>query len=262
MSLFSTVFNKSSIYDMFFINVKTVLEYPTLESLKENKPQMFDRWKYLSKSKFNVDFMCGDEELVKSTYEENAVNYPEFVKVVAITYAKLYNENGNLQRFFKKVAFPNEFDTIQTFLDILQELSSDGAQSTPQYFPILCGYNIISHDIPLLIKKYLQYREQLTTIQQIPLILKRTLDSKPWESVVVDVVNVWKFNGFSYNSLMLIAEFMGLKKKVDLMTNADLSRYYWENCEVDPEKTIDFVVNQSANQTNLVIQLMYELRQR
>jgi hypothetical protein len=90
---------------MFFINVKTVLEYPTLELLKENKPEMFERWKYLSKTKFNADFMCGDEELIKTTYEENAVKYPEYVKVVAITYAKLYNENGNIKWFFKKIAY-------------------------------------------------------------------------------------------------------------------------------------------------------------
>jgi len=247
---------------MFFINVKTVLEYPTLDSLKENKPEMFERWKHLSKTKFKVDFMCGDEELINNTYLENAVNYPEYSKVVAITYAKLYNENGNIKRFFKKIAYANEFDNIQTFFDILQELSRDGAQSTPQYYPILCGYNIIAHDIQLLIKKYMQYRTQLTTIPQIPHILKRTLDSKPWESVVVDVANVWKFNGYEYMSLMLIADYLGLKKTQDLITHSDLSKYYWDNYEADPDKTIEFVATQSANQTNLVIQLMNELRQR
>lgn len=247
---------------MFFINVKTVLEYPTVDVLKENKPEMYERWKYLSKTKFNVDLSCGDEDLIYHTYIENAVRYPEFVKVVAITYAKLYNEDGNIKRFFKKICYENEFDTIQTFLDILQELSSDGVQSTPQYFPTLCGYNIISHDIPLLIKKYLQYRKELTTIPQIPVILKRTLDSKPWESVVVDVMNVWKFNGYNYISLMLIADFMGLKKTQDLMTQTELSLYYWNNYEDNPQETINFVATQSANQTNLVIQLMNELRQR
>lgn len=247
---------------MFFINVKTVLEYPTLELLKENKPHMFERWKYLSKSKYGVDFMGGDEDLIRTTYEENAVNYPEFVKVVAITYAKLYNEDGNIKRYFKKICYENEFDNIQTFLDILQELSSDGSQSTPQYFPILCGYNIIAHDIPLLIKKYLQYRNELTTIPQIPFILKRTLDSKPWESVVVDVLNIWKFNGYNYVSLMLIADFMGLKKTQDLITNAELSTYYWNNYDTSPKETIDYVATQSANQTNVVIQLMKILREK
>ncbi|MFW6246565.1 MAG: hypothetical protein ACOC22_00115 [bacterium] len=262
MSLFNTVFDEKSIYNMLFFNVKGVLEHPTLELLKESNPEMFERWKYLSKTKYNVDFMCGDEELIKTTYEEKAVNYPEFIKVVAITYAKLYYENGKAKRYFKKISYPNEFDNIQTFMDILQGLSSDGIQSTPQYFPILCGYNIISHDIPLLIKKYLQYRKELSTITQIPFILKRTLDSKPWESVVVDVLNVWKFNGYSYVSLMLIADYMGLKKTQDLITHTELSKYYWDNYETDPDKTIEFVATQSANQTNLVIQLMNELRRR
>jgi hypothetical protein len=247
---------------MFFINVKTVLEYPTLELLKENKPEMYDRWKYLSKIKFGVDFLCGDENLVKTTYLENAVKYPEFIKVVAITYAKLYVDDGSIKRFFKKISFDNEFDNIQTILLILKELSSNGTQSTPEYFPILCGHNIISNDIPILIKKYFQYRNELTTIKQLPLILKRTLDSKPWESVVVDIVNVWKFNGFDYMPLMLIADFLGLKKTQDLISNVELSKYYWDNYDSDPQKTIDFVATQSANQTNIVIQLINELSNR
>lgn len=262
MSLFKTVFNEVSIYNMLLINVKTVLEHPTLESLKENNPQMFERWKYLSKSKYGVDFTCGDEELVKTTYEENAIKYPEYSKIVAITYAKLYNENGDMKRFFKKIAFPNEFDNVQTFLDILHQISSDGLKSSPQYFPILCGYNILGHDIPFLIKKYLQYREELTTIPKLPFVLKRTLDTKPWESDVVDIVNVWKFNGFDYMPLMAIADFLGLERTTELMSTAELSRYYWENYENDPEKTIKFIVNQSANQTNFVIQIMKILRER
>jgi len=61
--------------------------------------------------------------------------------------------------------------------------------------------------------------------------------------------------------LMLIADYLGLKKTVDLEPLPDVSRQYWEMVKTEPEKALDFVGLQSANQTNVVIQLMNELRQ-
>jgi hypothetical protein len=260
MSLFKSVFDKSSIYDLLFINVKSVLESPTLETLREYKPEMFDRWRYISKHKFNVDFDTSDEIIIRKTYDENAVKFPEYLQIVAITYAKVFSENGTLKRDFKKISQPNEIDNVQIFMDVLHQISSDGLKSTPQYFPIICGHNIIAHDIPLLIKKHIQYRDELVN-KQIPLILKLGLDAKPWESTVIDVINVWKFNGYDYNTLMMIADFMGLKKTQNLLSREELSQYYWNNIGERPEETIEYIVKQSANQTNLVIQFMNEMRQ-
>ena len=92
-------------------------------------------------------------------------------------------------------------------------------------------------------------------------MLKRVLDLKPWESDMIDVINVWKFNGFQNGNLMLISDYMGLKKTTDLLPANELSKYYWRNIGEDTEKTLKFITHQSATQTNLVIQLMNELRQ-
>ena len=92
-------------------------------------------------------------------------------------------------------------------------------------------------------------------------MLKRTLNIKPWESGVIDTVNVWKFNGFDNTSLMLISDFLELKKTVDLLSAPELSKYYWNNVNEKPAETLEFVSLQSATQTNLVVQLMNLLRQ-
>ena len=91
--------------------------------------------------------------------------------------------------------------------------------------------------------------------------MKKSLSVKPWESGIIDTINVWKFNGYDYISLMLIADFMGLKKTIDLLPNNELSKYYWNNVIEKPEETLEYISLQSATQTNLVIQLMNELRQ-
>lgn len=256
MGLFNDVFNKTTVYESLFFNIKAVLIYPTLEKMKEENMSMYDRWMFLAGTKYG-DINIS-EEYSQIKYEDKAILYPEFTKIVAITYATLYAKDGKLERYFKRISNDNEAVVITAFMDVLQELSSNAMQSTPHHFPILCGHNIIANDIPLLVKRFLVNR----TDELLPYMLKRALDIKPWESGVIDTINVWKFNGFMNGSLMLVADHMGLKKKVDLETNADISRYYWRNIELeDTEKILEHISLQSATQTNLVIQLMNELRQ-
>lgn len=255
--LFDDVFNAQGIHEMLFFNSKTVLTYRTLTQLeKENKP-MYERWLYLAKTRYNADALGEDQ--YQTIYQKNAIKFPEFSRIVAITYATVYVENGTLKRYMKKIVNEDEVIILQTFLDELYQLSSDATKSTPQYFPMLCGHNILNHDIPLLIKKCVQYKDKLE--KGIPLIIKRSLGIKPWESGVIDTVDVWKFNGYDRMPLMLIADYLGLKKTVDLLPPQEVSEKYWELVETDGEKALEFVSLQSATQTNLVIQLMNGLRQ-
>lgn len=261
MALFNEVFNKAAIYDILFMNIKGVLLYPTLDELEKEKPELFERWKFISKNKYGLEVdkavQQGMEEI---KYQEKAILYPEYCKIVAITYAKLYNENGELKRYFKKITNDDESVVIGMFMDVLHQISSDGSQSTPKTFPTLCGHNILAHDIPFLIKRFIVNRDKLSDNKTLPYILKRALDVKPWESGVIDTVNLWKFNGFTHGTLMLIADFMGLKKTTDLLPHEELSQYYWRNIKSNPEETLEFIALQSATQTNLVIQLMNEMR--
>jgi len=257
-ALFDEVFTATSIYDMLFFNIKSVLEYPTLEDLEKEDKELYQRWLYLAKTKYNDKYPPDTKAL--TVYEQNAVYYPEFSKILAITYATLYLQDGNIKREFKKICNEDERLVIETFMAELQILSSAATKSNPPYFPPLCGHNIISHDIPLLMKRFILLSSKFETSQHVPLILKRCLNIKPWESGIVDTVNVWKFNGYDNMPLMLISDFLKLKKTVDLLPLDELSRYYWENIGQNSKETLDFVALQSATQTNLVIQLMNELR--
>ncbi len=261
MALFEDVFNKVSIYDMLFFNIKAVLEYPTLHDLEEKNPTLFKRWKHISKSKHDVDFDVKNKAALENVYLDNAIYHPEFSRIVAITYATLYSENNTLKRFFKKIANEDEYIVISTFMDVLHQLSSEGVKSTPQYFPMLCGHNVINNDLPLLLKRFILHRSKFEVNKQVPLILKMGLNAKPWESTVIDTINVWKFNGNNYESLMLISDFLQLKKSVELDTLSELSKNYWDVVFAEnKEKAMEYVSLQSATQTNLVIQLVNELR--
>ncbi len=261
--LFEDVFRKDAIHETLFVNAKAVLIYPTLKELEEGNKSLFERWKYISKTKYNapLDSNVLDAKVYpENIYQNNAPYLPEYTRIVAITTGTVYIE-GKLKRHIQKFVNEDEFHVIQPFMDILYQLSSEGTKSSPPFFPILCGHNILSYDIPLLIKRFLIHRDKFQTNNELPLILKRTLNIKPWESGVIDTVNVWKFNGFDNTSLMLISDFLELKKTVDLLSAPELSKYYWNNIKEKPAETLEFVSLQSATQTNLVIQLMNLLRQ-
>lgn len=254
MSLFDDVFNKASIYDTFFFNVNYVLEYPNIKELEKNNINLYNCWLNQPINKYL------DSGGVESTYNEKAINYPEFVKIVAITYGTIYMDGYKLKRHFKKIVGDDENVVLNTFINVLSLISSDGIKSTPNYFPILCGYDITKIDIPILIKRFLYKKENMES-KTLPYILKRALTLKPWESGVIDVVNVWKFNGGGGITLETISNYMGLKKTVNLLTPKEISNYYWDNIETKPDDTLEYISLQSATTTNLVIQLMNDLRQ-
>ena len=99
MGQFNEIFNPASIYEMFFINVKAVLIYPTLDELQEKNEVMYDRWKEIAKTKYSD--VNVSKEYSQRMYEDKGLYYPEYCRIVAITYATLYNENGNVKRYKK-----------------------------------------------------------------------------------------------------------------------------------------------------------------
>jgi len=213
----------------------------------------------LARTKYNKKY--SDDTKANTVYEEHAVYYPEFTKIVAITHAELRAEDGTLKRYLKKIVDADELVVIAEFMNALAQKSSEGVKSTPQYFPTLCGHNVLKHDIPLLLKRLILHRDKLGAEYKIPFILKRVLNLKPWESGVIDTVNVWKFNGYDNTPLMLIADFLHLKRNVDLLPLPEVSRTYWNLIQDgDEEAALKFVSLQSATQTNFVVQIMNELR--
>jgi DNA polymerase elongation subunit (family B) len=159
---------------------------------------------------------------------------------------------------------------IDTLFTIMNELSSVSLNTIPVVnYDTLCGYNIINYDIPLLIKRFIKNRDKELDVDKVeiknkklPLMLKSALNYKPWESAIIDAMNIWKFNGNNITNptLNLICEHYNLKKKIDILSDYDSNKYYWDNITTNPEKVYEVLALQSATQTNLIIQLMDRMR--
>ena len=248
MNYQNDIFNKAAIYDMLFFNVKSVLEYPTLEDLEKAKPDMYENWKLLMIEKFN-----SLTTTMSKLYEEYAINYPEYSKIITITYGKIFmNENaGKVDRILKKITGFNEAIILETFFDVLNTMPD----------VTLVSFNG-NKDIQTLVKRFLYRRAEVNTIKMLPTVIKKALNAKPWESGAVDINYVWKFNAYEGNlpALSIMSDFLGLKKNTDLMSDSEISKYYWCNIEESNDDTLKFVELQSINGTNLLIQFINEIR--
>lgn len=261
------IFNRAIIYNTIFFNIQSVTEYGDIDEFEKAEPDKYNTWVRMAEKRYK-DEIPSDANLYKSTlnrfYLEKACFLPEFSKIVSICYATPKVENGELKRNIKRIIGDNESDIIIQFMNVLNEEYSIGHNERPPYIPILCGHNIIGHDIPLLVKRIIKYREPLKTtgaLHIIPPILKHYLNAKPWDSNVIDTVNSWKFNGTDFISLNLVSDFMNLKKNTILLSKEDINKLYWSGIEDDKGSIMEQINLQSANFVNISIQLINELRQ-
>jgi len=248
MDLIKTVFNRANIYQMLFVSIDSVLEYPTLDALESGNKGMYDQW---------MQIRSGYRDEFSFPYETSAVKYPEFCKIVAISYGTMGMVNGEIKRNFQKIAGSGEDLIIETFLTYLNDLEATGNKA-----PILCGFGLSKHKIPLLIKRYLVNKATFSKPVKLPVVIKEMLSSKPWEGdLVIDVEEVWKFGGSATSTVSVISEFLGLKNTVEIYDDQDLSKHFWGNIAIDHDKTIKWVAMKSMTKVNVALRIMNELSQ-
>jgi len=256
MSIYNEVFNRATIHDSLFLNVSSVLEYETLDVLKAENPDMYNVW---------ID-LCGSfgskTEPNNEYYQRYGPYYPEFSKIVGVTYAVLEYEEGKLKKKTKRLVNSNEFVVLKDFFDVLYGLSSDGSQSTPTDFKTLTGYNLVYYDIPFLIKRFLLHKNNFdNSNKELPLILKYALNSKPWESgIVMDLANVWGFKGKDIYSLDLISKFLRLRVKNKVLERHEVSQRYWKEYHNDESEALKEIVLSGNTNISVIVQAFNYLR--
>ena len=259
MGLYETILNRATLYDCFFLKVNSVLEYEDLKTLQENKPNLHNTWVALSTEYAKKQNMTDNEY-----YQRYAPHYPEYSKVVGVTFGDIQFKEGKMHKNLNRIINSDEKVVLERFFDLLYSLSSDGSLSTPKAFKTLTGFNIIYNDIPLLIKRFFINRENFAEKREIPLMLKKTLDLKPWENdSIIDLANVWNFKGRNIYSLDLISDFLNIPKKEEILTAHDLSKRYWDEInknDGDDIEALKLIALQGSISINLIIRIIYTLR--
>ena len=239
MEIFESIFNKSTIHNTFFFNIKSVLRYPNLDTLKTNQI-LYDIWL--------DDFSSSGLD-----YNQEMVKIPDFLKIVGISYGYLNfdSEDGNIKRELKQIVFNDERLIIDNFFDVLSNLPTE---------TILCGYDITSHDIPILIKRFLSNRKEIVRNSELPQKIKEILNLKPWDGKIIDINDVLRFKSRGCRSINILLDIMGLNINGGVMSDSVFTNYYWNNINNDTKNVLTTIGHESVKVTNLCMILLKELR--
>lgn len=251
---FELLFNRIIIYDTLFWGLKTVSEYPNLETLKIEDEKKYNLWVEFIKKNF------GEHNITDANYHTYAPLYGEFSKIISIGYATIEINNNKINRKFKIISENNEKETINKFLDVFSHYESIGNSTNPKFEFTMCGYDIINYDIPVFIKRFLKYFIDEEN-KRIPNMLKNYLSSKPWNSNIINIKTLYNMNSsLPFMNFDIMVNNMELKQAENLINTSDISKYYWENIERDHKTTIKNINYSLGNLINTNIQFMNKFR--
>ena len=133
---------------------------------------------------------------------------------------------------------------------------------------VLIGHNFTKFDVPFYIKRLLKYRNDLVIEDKqgkpfkigIPDILKKMLIAKPWEQVVVDTADIWKFGGISKPSLKQIERFVDYKRDDKEVLNENINKYFWGTEPADREQAMKEIAMVGSSDIEIIMDFMTEMR--
>lgn len=246
--------NRTTIYNTLFWSLITVSEYPNLERFKNTNPSKYNQWVKFVSTKY------GEDKVTDENYLKYSQLYPEFSKLLSAAYATIESDNGQIKRKFKIISEKEEYNTIAKFTDVLDYYYNVGHNTTPKFDYVMAGYDLTNYDIPTYLKKFMHYYNKDNN-REIPMLIKYYMIARPWESNTLNIKNIYKFNSNQQiTDFDVMAKYINLKQPEDLIGDHNLSSYYWNNINSDPEGTMKRINFKLTNTLNTCIQFVNNFR--
>lgn len=196
--------------NILFIDVETVPQYKSYESLPDSKKKFWDHKAALESKKLGAH----EDQSAEVLYKRAGI-YSEFGKVICISSGYIKTNNGISSLYIKSFYGHDERTVLTNFAEMISKLS-------PSWY--LCAHNGKEFDFPYLC------RRMVINGLEIP----ATLDlagKKPWEVKHLDTMELWKFGDYkSYVSLDLLADIFNIPSPKDDIDGSMVGEvYYVEN---------------------------------
>lgn len=163
------MYNLNYVQKCLFFDIETTPRYNTFNDFKTNEPQISEIW---------VE-KCLDQEKYKSNpdqcYEDNASFFPEYGKVICISYGYFCTEDNKWKVESLDDRNSDEKELLKSFARIINKKFTHH---------ILAGFNIKKFDIPFLYRRMLSHKI-------LPPSQFDIWDKKPWEINSLDLYRVW-----------------------------------------------------------------------
>lgn len=200
---------------LFYFDIETITEFEKWTDLADANPRKAKNFESRFNRRKETSMKQAD---VNSAYEQNAMFFPEYGRVVTFSYG-FYNQDTLVIKSISvdSTDFASEEKAINEIFTTLQKVASLGLKP--------CGQNIKGFDIPFLNKKFLQYGLKIPKVFQ-------SLNKKPWEVDIVDTIDLWKGLGWDATSLDEISETLGLFSPKDDIDGSQVGKVFWDDGDI------------------------------
>lgn len=168
---------------------------------------LFDAWAYQRRKEEEVSY----EDLAAS-YKAYAPLYAEFSKIVAASFGFIHNGAIVIKSF-------SDSNELELLTQIAEFLSDDKFE---QY--TLSSFAGKGYDAPVIA------RRMLANNIEIPSVIDSS-DKKPWEISHIDLMELWKMNGFYPASLITVCLCLGIESPKDSIDGSMVSDVFYESEE-------------------------------
>ena len=196
-----------------YFDIETVRLEDKFSVFAEKNPKLSDLWleKHLLKSELDP------EEL----WVTKASLHPEYSKIACISIGIITELKDTIK--YKIQAYKESdssekelLENINAYFDRLVENNKN-----------LCGYNILQFDVPFMAK-----RMMINGI--IPSKLITQYGKKPWDSKMIDLVDIWKWGNWKEMvKLDLLCTVLGVESTKGDMMGREVGNIYWSD---DPDR--------------------------
>ncbi|HOF06459.1 MAG TPA: hypothetical protein PKY44_00305 [Bacteroidales bacterium] len=210
---------KEDLSIIFFINIIVNEEYKTFNELKNHDIEKAIYWEKIYQDiKSKSIILYNDNSFtIDASYNKYAKFYPEFGKIISVTFAYMRNNLINNNMIWD-VQFKTLVDNTNSEYDniIIPSAKSLTVFNDSSKKIKLCGYKLTHFIFKYFVKKYIMYDVE------IPKLL-RFWEQKPWENQNIDLYNL--LNVYTYNNT--ISYELALKSMNINIINID-----WDNINI------------------------------
>lgn len=201
--------------NILFLDIETVPGASNLQQLSLYEQELWHekRGKLKPEELSNEDY-----------YFQQAGIFAEFGRIICISAG--YFKDSTLQTFsLNTTKSDNEKEILEEFSQWINifEKKRNGKL-------LLCGHNIKEFDIPYICRRYLING----MVSDFPSYLQRLRDLKPWDSPLLDTMDLWRFGDYkNFISLKLLTHILGVPSSKEDISGADVADVYYNKQELE-----------------------------
>lgn len=211
--------------ELFHWDIETVGQYKDFESFELDDI----RGSELFKKKFHKMNWETKYQSYSEAYLEQAGIISTYGKIVCISFGYINNDGISM---ISSYYGDDEKDIVNKFNILLKKVETKNFN--------LCGFRILSFDLPYLLHKMHKYGIEPANILYL-------YDKKPWEMRMVDISDDWRSKFAWAFSLDEVAYELSVKSPKDAMDGSQVHQYFWDGrieeiktyCEKDVSVTIE-----------------------